>query len=69
MLDRLVKIVHHELEDWLDLIFGVSGVMGKGCMLNQSTLSDHHRESFSNQHTHSPRSRIIRERYIDAAAM
>ena len=39
MLDRFVKIVDHQLEDRLDLIFGVSRIVSKGCILNQSTRS------------------------------
>lgn len=69
MLDRFVKIVDHELEDRFDFIFGVSRVVSKSCILKQSTSSDPYRGSSSNYHTHSPRSSIIRERNIDAAAM
>lgn len=69
MLDRLVKIIDHELEDRLDLFFRVPRVLSKSRILKQSTLSHFYRESPSNKHTHSPRSRIRRERNIDAAAM
>ncbi len=39
MLDRSVKIIDHEVEDRLDLIFSVSRVVSKSCILDQSTLS------------------------------
>ena len=69
MLDRFVEIVNHELENRLDLLFRVSRVVSESGILNQSTLSGLYVESSSISHTHSPRSRIRRERNIDAAAM
>ena len=39
MLDRSAKIIDHDVEDWLDLIFRVSRIVSKGCILNQSISS------------------------------
>ena len=39
MLDRSAKIIDHDVEDWLDLIFRVAGIVSKSCILNQSTSS------------------------------
>lgn len=38
MLDRFVKIVDHELEDRPDLVFGVSRVVSKSCILNNVNI-------------------------------
>ena len=39
MLDRSAKIIEHDIEDWLDLIFRVSRIVSKSCILNQSASS------------------------------
>lgn len=69
MLNRFVKIVDHELEDRFDLFLGISRVVRKSCVLQQSTSLYFQQERSSDFHTHSPRSSIMRERNIDAAAM
>lgn len=33
MGDRAVQIVDHQVEDGEDLFFSVTGIMGKGCIL------------------------------------
>ena len=37
MLDRSAKIIDHDVEDWLDLIFRISRIVSKSCILNQLT--------------------------------
>ena len=37
MLHWSVKIVEHEVEDRLDIFFGISRVVSKSCILEQST--------------------------------
>jgi hypothetical protein len=66
MDNRMMKIVNHELKDGLDLFFGVARVVRQSCVLIAQLVGIIPRED--HQHTHGPRSRIRRERYIAAAA-
>ena len=40
MDDGLVEVVNHELEDGLDILFRITRIMGKCCILSSSVGSD-----------------------------
>lgn len=65
MLDRAREVVDHELEDRLNILLGVTSVRGEGRILLISVKAMMMNE---NKHTHSPRSRTRRARYMAAAA-
>jgi hypothetical protein len=38
MLNRTMKVVKHQLEDWEDFLFGVSGIVSDSCILKELVM-------------------------------
>lgn len=66
MYNWTMKIVKHELKDRLNLLLSVPRVVCQSCVLIAQSVGIILGEG--KQHTHGPRSRIRRERYMAAAA-
>lgn len=64
--DRSTEIVDHQLKDGLNILFGVASELGECGIL--SRLADYIKKQ-ADRLTQAPRSRIMRARYIEAAAM
>ena len=67
MSHRAVQIIDHELENRLNLLLAVPSIVCDGRVLSKLDLTPSLVQS--TLHTHSPRSRMSRARYIAAAAM
>ena len=65
---RADEILEHEQKDRLDVVFGIARILCEGSILCMSAKSSCQLRA-PKKLTHSPRSRIKRARYIDAAAM
>ena len=66
MGNRTGKVVNHQFEYWLDGLFGVTSIVSQGWIL--FSISYSLEQGAVIELTHSPLSRILRARYIDAAA-
>lgn len=60
------QVVDHQLQDGLDLVLSVTGIVSQGNILECVSVSDNQNDNMG--HTHSPRSSTNRAKYMAAAA-